>query len=136
MNFRAMIAASFLVLLLFVSEMPVFAQAGLVALSGRVNDPTGLAVAGAKVNAINVGTNVGYPTQTNETGLYNLPSLPPGKYRIEVEKEGFERIVKPDVELHVAETVSIDFSPQVGAVAQTVTVQGGAPLVNTTTSSL
>jgi outer membrane receptor protein involved in Fe transport len=53
-----------------------------------------------------------------------------------VEKEGFERIVNPGVVLHVADNVSLDFALRVGAMAQTVTVQGGAPLVDTTSPTL
>src|SRR5260370_20386745 len=70
----------------------LFAQGGSAELSGRVTDPNGLAVVGAKVQAVNTGTNGTYPTETNEIGLYNLPTVPPGTYRITVEKEGFEQV--------------------------------------------
>ena len=105
-------------------------------LNGRVTDPSGLAVVGVKVQAEHTATGVAYPTETNEAGLYRFPSLPPGIYRIVVNKEGFQGVVRPGVEIHVADNISIDFSLQVGAVSQTVTVEGGAPLVNTTSSSL
>jgi hypothetical protein len=105
-------------------------------LSGGIADSSALAVVGARVQVVNEDTNVTYLSETNEVGRYNLPSLPPGKYRILVDKAGFESIVKPDVELHVADNVSIDFTLQVGTLAQSVTIQGGAPMVNTTTSSL
>ena len=113
-----------------------FAQAGSSNLSGRITDASGSAVIGARVQAVNTATNVAYPAQANDAGLYNLSNLPPGNYNITVDKEGFSGVLRPDVELHVAATISIDFSLQVGRVEQTVTVEGGAPLVNTTTSSL
>jgi hypothetical protein len=109
---------------------------GSAALTGKVADPSGLAVSGASVQATNLATNVVYPSATNDDGIYSLPGLPPGNYRITVEKEGFERIVRPDVVLHVADNISIDFTVQVGTVAQTVTVQGGTPLVETTSGAL
>jgi hypothetical protein len=99
--------------------------------SGRVADPSGAAVVGAKVSAINMATNVTSSTQTNGTGFYNLPGLVPGTYRVIVDKEGFAQIVKPDVQLHVQDNAGINFSLRVGSVTESVTVEGGAPLINT-----
>jgi hypothetical protein len=114
----------------------MLAQSGSVSLSGKITDQSGGIVTGAKVQAVNTATNLAYPAQTNEAGLYDLPSIPPGPYKIVVEKQGFATIVRPNVELHVASEVSIDFTLQVGEVSQTITVSGGAPMVNTTSSSL
>src|SRR5262249_31533543 len=65
-------------------------------------------------------------------GLYDIPSLPPGTYRVIVQKFAFQTIVKPDVELHVQDVVSLNFSMEVGSVAQSITVEGGAPLIQAT----
>jgi hypothetical protein len=51
-------------------------------------------------------------------------------------KEGFQQAVRPGVELHVSDVVSLNFSLQVGLVTQSVTVEGGAPLVATTSSEM
>src|SRR5260370_41362417 len=48
-----------------------------------------------------------------------------------VGKDGFKTIVKPAVELHVPDTVSVNFALEIGSVSESVTVQDGAPLVNT-----
>jgi hypothetical protein len=128
--------AAVVMLVLSLCVTPAFAQVGSAALSGKVADTSGAVVAGVNVKATNHGTGVVYPTVTNDDGIYSLPILPPGKYQITVEKEGFERIVKPDVELHVADNVALDFAIQVGAMTQTVTVQGGTPLLNTTSATL
>src|SRR5262249_187975 len=69
-------------------------------------------------------------------GFYNLPGLIPGTYRVIVEKDGFAQIVKPDVQLHVQDNAGINFSLQVGSVTQSVTVESGAPLVNTQDASV
>src|SRR5207302_4378900 len=74
--------------------------------------------------------------QTNGAGFYNLPSLVPGTYRVTVEKEGFAQIVKPDVQLHVQDNAGINFSLRLGSITESVTVEGGAPLVNTTDASV
>jgi hypothetical protein len=112
------------------------AQGGSASLGGLVTDPSGLAVSGAKVQAVNAATGLEYSTETNESGAYNLPQLPPGSYRILVSKDGFTNLAKPGVEIHAADVLALNFSLEVGSVSQTVTVEGGAPLVDTTTSSL
>jgi hypothetical protein len=104
--------------------------------TGKVTDPGGLIVIGVSVEAVSVNTNVAYPTTTNEAGIYSLSNLPPGEYQITVEKEGFRPVARPGVVLHVADNISIDFALQVGSTTETVTVKGGAPLVNTTDSML
>ncbi len=105
-------------------------------LTGRVTDPSGAVVPGTKVTATNVDTNISSSTQTNEVGLYVIPDLPPGRYRMILQKQGFETIVKPDVVLHVADVIGLNFSMQIGSVSQSMTVQGGAPLIQTETTQL
>ncbi len=115
---------------------PVLAQGGFAALSGRVTDSSGLPVAGANVQLVNNATGVTYSLKTNASGIYSEPSLPPGEYHIIVNAAGFAQMLKPNVELDVAANIDIDFSLKVASSSQTITVQGGAPIVNTTTSSL
>ncbi|PYV21703.1 MAG: hypothetical protein DMG27_20080 [Acidobacteria bacterium] len=79
-------------------------------ITGRVTDPSGAVVPGTKITATNVDTNVSSSTLTNEVGLYVIPDLPPGRYRVVVQKQGFETIVKPDVVLHVADVIGLNFS--------------------------
>jgi len=126
----------FLFLAIFSCSVPARCQTEAAAISGRVADPHGLAVSGAKVSAIHTSTNVTTSTQTNGAGFYNLPSLIPGTYRVIVEKEGFAQIIKPDVQLHVQDNAGINFSLQVGSITQSVTVEGGAPFVNTTDATV
>ena len=113
-----------------------FGQAGSATVRGKVTDPSGLVVVGANVEATNTATSVTHPTATNDAGFYCLSSLPPGRYSLTVEKAGFATIVKPDIDLHAADDISVNFELQIGAIGQTATVLGGAPLVNTTSSSL
>lgn len=113
-----------------------FAQEETAAMNGQITDHDGLAVAGVKVQALNAGTNVSYLADTNETGLYNFPTLPAGTYTVTATKAGFQQAVRPGVELHVSEVIRLKFSLQVGSVAQSVTVEGGAPLVETTSSEI
>jgi hypothetical protein len=100
-----------------------FAQEETAALNGQIMDRDGRAVNGVNVRALNGGTNVSYLADTNKTGLYNFPNLPAGTYSVTATKEGFQQAVRPGVELHVSEVVSLNFSLQIGSVIQSMTVE-------------
>jgi outer membrane receptor protein involved in Fe transport len=101
-------------------------------LAGRVTDPSGAVIVGVKVEATNVETNVLFSGETNAEGLYNIPNLPPGTYRVIVRKFAFRTIVKPDVELRVQDNIGLNFSMELGSVSESVTVEAGAPLIQAT----
>jgi hypothetical protein len=107
------------------------AQSTNASLTGRITDPSKGLIADAKVAAVSADTNVRYESVTNSSGEYSLASLLPGTYRIEVEKNGFKKLIKPDVVLHVQDAPAIDFQMTLGAASDSVTVEAGAPLVNT-----
>jgi Carboxypeptidase regulatory-like domain len=109
----------------------VRAQSTNASLTGRVTDPSSALIAGAKVAAVDADTNRRYETMSGFSGEYYLANLPPGAYRIEVEKSGFKRVIKPDVILHVQDALDIDFEMALGGTTEAVTVEAGAPLVNT-----
>src|SRR5438876_1098 len=73
----------------------------LATITGRITDPNGLVVAGVKIDATNINTNITYSGETNADGLYRIPSIPSGVYRVMVQKVGFAQILKPGVDLHV-----------------------------------
>jgi len=121
--------------LLSLSAM-VRAQSINAGLTGRVSDPSHAVIAGAKIAAISAGTNLHYETLTNASGEYHLSNLPPNDYRIEVEKPGFKRSVRPDVTLHVQDALVIDFEMALGAASETINVEAGALLVNTESATV
>ena len=96
-----------------------------------MTNPSKATIADAKVAAVNTGTNFRYETATNGTGEYTLANLPPGTCRVEVEKSGFKKLIRPDVILHVQDALAVDFEMAVGSVLDSITVQAGAPLLNT-----
>ncbi|MBI3661731.1 MAG: TonB-dependent receptor [Acidobacteria bacterium] len=104
--------------------------------TGQVTDPAGRAVAGAAVVLTNINTNIPYRTETNSEGIYRLTGLLPGIYRANVTRDGFKNIVKGDIELHVQDEVSLNFALQIGSVAESITVEGGAPLLETTNAQV
>src|SRR6516164_8410694 len=112
---KLLFAAALLILLATSQVTSIFLAGPTATLTGRVTDPSGAVMAGVKVEAKNVETNVTYPGETNEQGLYNIPNLPPGTYRVTLQKSAFQTIVKPDVELHVQDVVPLNFSMKVGS---------------------
>lgn len=119
-----------------VVTIPLFAQTPNGNVNGLVSDPTSAAVADAEIIAVNDVTGIQYATKTNREGIYVLPNLPPGPYRVQVSKVGFKTLIKPDIVLNVQDSLSINFTLLIGAFHEIVTVQGGAPLVNTENASV
>jgi Carboxypeptidase regulatory-like domain/TonB dependent receptor len=122
------------IFLLIVSLLGVvrsIAQSPNATINGLVFDPTGAAIAGAEVVVINDATGVQYTTKTNGDGIYVVPNLPPGPYRIQVSNSGFKTIIKPDIIIHVQDALAINFTLPIGAASEVVTVKGSASFINT-----
>ena len=122
---------TFLLILSLLCVAPAIAQSSSATINGIVLDPSGAAIAGAQVMVVNDLTGVQYTTRTNAEGIYVVLNLPPGPYRIQVSNSGFKTIIKPDIVIHVQDALAINFTLPIGAASEVVTVQGGAPLVNT-----
>jgi hypothetical protein len=112
------------------------AQSTNASLSGRVTDPSKARIVGARVVTVSAGTNIRDEAITNAAGEYHLPSLLPGRYRIEVAKTGFKKVIRPDVILHVQDALDIDFEMTLGSASESITVEGGAPLLNTESATV
>jgi hypothetical protein len=110
---------------------PSIAQSPNGTISGIVLDPSGGVIVGAEILIVNDATNVQYSGRTNSEGIYVVPNLPPGPYRLQVSKIGFKTLIKPDIVLNVQDALAINFSLPIGAASETVTVRGGASLLNT-----
>lgn len=124
----------FVVNLLFV--IPVLAQSSNGTISGIVRDPSGAVIPSAEVVVASDATGIRYSTVTNGEGIYVVPNLPPGPYRIQVAKIGFNTMIKPDIVLNVQDALAINFTLPVGAASETITVPGGAPLINTDSAAV
>ena len=133
MRLRGFFCGVFL-FLLFIHRSAAQSPDGTI--SGIVTDPTGAAIAGAEVLVVNDLTRVQYPGKTNDEGIYLVSNLPPGPYRLQVSKFGFKTIIKPDVVLNVQGALALNFILPLGSVSEVVTIQGGAPLVNTESASV
>src|SRR5215471_4480637 len=101
--------------LICASVITVRAQTTSATLSGTITDPNGNVVPDVDVAATNVDTGIVTNTKTNEVGIYVLPSLQPGRYRVVVSQVGFKQITLTNVVLNVQDTVSRNFSLELGA---------------------
>jgi hypothetical protein len=111
-------------------------QVTTATISGTIKDPTDSAIPGAKIVIVNEGTGISRAVQADSTGHYAVLGLNLGTYRVTGSFEGFQTEVRSGIELTVGREVVVDFTLPLGSVAQVVNVQGGAPLVDTTSSSL
>lgn len=105
-------------------------------LVGTITDPSGGIVPGTSVTLTNLGTSEQKATTTDSNGGYQFLSLLPGTYRVEIEKNGFKKIVRQPIDIQVQTATRVDATLQVGDVQQTVNVTAETPLLQTQTASL
>ena len=91
-------------------------------LTGRVTDPNGAIVAGATVTIKNIGTNGENTVTTNDDGSFTFPLLQPGKYSLTVVGQGFNTATREDVEIRVADRITLDVQLQAAGVTGLVNV--------------
>src|SRR6267378_4054188 len=120
------------VVLLLVVPSAVRAQVIKASVRGTIMDDQGAAVADAEVTITNVDTGYTRSMKSGSDGAYNFPDLPLGSYRIQAAHPGFKAATQTGIVLHVADSLAINVSLQVGAVSETVTVEASPVAVETT----
>src|SRR4051812_1412606 len=110
------------------------AQVARSQFNGIVTDSAGGVLVGATVVATNVETNVESKATTTAAGLYVIPYLPVGVYRLRVEAAGFRPAQAEQVTLRAAQTLTLDFKLEVESVAEAMTVT--APVIETSTAEI
>src|SRR3954468_6065186 len=132
--FRAALLAA---LILFYSTTLSYGQMNATGtFSGQVKDATGAAVPDAAVKVTEQQTGIVTSKQSASDGYFTVALLKPGVYSIEVSASGFSTAVRKDVTLQIQQVVQQDFTLEVGNTQQQVTVEGGAPLLNTESTEL
>lgn len=130
MRLNAFLLLGFLVF----SAVPAGAQQNTGSLSGTVTDPNAAVIPAAKVTATNLATGLKTETVTTDAGLYVFASLPIGIYEVSVEKTGFKRLIRSNLEIRVAQRLVLDVQLEIGDVQQTIEVAAQAPLLETANS--
>jgi hypothetical protein len=120
-------------LLLFAGSYSIWGQATTLGqIVGSVTDPSGAAVPGAKVRAVNTQTGVARETVTGESGNFSVLSLIPGVYSVEVTSPNFQKQTQDNLRLEVAGAINLTFRLTVGQVSESVTVEAEAELLKST----
>ncbi|MGA8922748.1 MAG: carboxypeptidase-like regulatory domain-containing protein, partial [Candidatus Dormiibacterota bacterium] len=105
-------------------------------ISGTVRDSTGLVLPEAQVQVTQTDTGLVRSATTNSEGVYVLPSLPIGPYKMEVKKEGFSTFIQSGIVLQVDSNPTLDVSLKVGSVSEQIQVEASATMVETHTSGV
>jgi hypothetical protein len=133
---RLWVAIGVIVCLVLVAFPPrLLAQEFRATLTGQVTDPTGAAVQNAKVTATNVETGSTYTETTTSAGVYYMPYVVPGTYKVKVEAEGFKTAVQDNVLLLAGKYFGQNFKLQVGSFHETMEVTTAPPLLETENAS-
>ncbi|MFO0364773.1 MAG: TonB-dependent receptor domain-containing protein [Acidobacteriota bacterium] len=134
MKSRQLSPAYFALFALLSTTSSAFAQSATGSMAGVVVDPNGAAIPTATVTAKNEATGVEIQSTSSEAGLYVFPQLSTGRYVIMVEKSGFKKLTRQNIEIRIAQRVDLDLKLEVGDVQQSVTVSDQAPLLETSSS--
>ena len=124
------------VALVGVTATPALAQQGRTELRGRIIDETGGALPGVTVFIQNEADGTFREVITGADGSYFAAQLLPGTFSVTVALPGFTTFQTTGYELRVGATVPLDIVLGVGALEETVTVSGQAPLVDLTSAEV
>ncbi|MGC1977765.1 MAG: carboxypeptidase regulatory-like domain-containing protein, partial [Candidatus Sulfotelmatobacter sp.] len=103
---------------------------------GRVADPTGAVLSGAKVTLTNQATAISRDATTNESGDYSFVEVAPGTYTVQFELTGFKKNIQKNIIVDVNQVVTLNSTLQIGGSQETVEVTSEAPQVDTTSTQL
>src|SRR5256714_130163 len=110
---------------------PLMGQAVNATLLGTVTDSSGAAVASVKVTITETNTGISRTSQTNDSGNYVFPDLPPGTYTVTAEQPGFKRASRAGFEVIVNTTRRVDLVLQPGSGSETILVEAETPILQT-----
>lgn len=126
---------SLLVVSLVVLSSAAFAQ-GLGEFNGTVTDPSGGAIAAAKVTVTEAGTGFTRSTVTSSEGFYAFPSLRPAVYNLSVEASGFRTFTDNGISLGADQKSTVNVKLDIGSTSETVSVSADAAQVDTSTATM
>ncbi len=125
-----------LLVLPFALALNCAAQVTTGEILGVIQDPSGAAVADAKVTVRNLDTNATRELTSGIDGRFRFPQLPVGSYQVTVERSGFAKYVQGPIVLRLNQDADLQIKLQVAGLAETVTVSADAPLINTTNAEV
>ena len=125
-NVRRLFPSLRILVLAILTAAPAAAQTSQAEIRGTVVDQSGAALPGVTVTATHVDTGAARTTVTSETGVFLMPALPVGLYRVQLELAGFTSVVRENLHLAVGQSAMLSFTLTLATVQETVTVSGDA----------
>ena len=117
------------------TALPCWSQAVNATLLGTVTDPSGAVVPNARITITETQTGISHTLQTNDSGNYILPNLPPGLYSVTAEAQGFKKETRSDITVLVDTNTRVDIPLQPGSITETIEVKASAAILQTDTAS-
>ncbi len=105
-------------------------------IAGTVSDSSGAAIADATATLTNMDTNEKHNIATDASGNYTFVNILPGRYKVEVEKSGFKKVVRQPILVQIESGLKVDLTMEVGAVNEIIEVKSEVPLLQPETNSL
>jgi hypothetical protein len=121
--------------LLLLAAGAAFSQTDRGTIRGTVLDTTGAVIPGASITVTNAATGVTVDTISTAAGTYSVTALPSGVYNIQVQLQGFKTLLRPNVAVSAGNITGLDLTIELGAIGETLTVVGEAPLIQTESSA-
>src|SRR5439155_948557 len=121
-------------LLVVIGALSAYSQNSSGTLSGLIKDTSNAAVPKAHVTVLNENTGLRRAVETNDDGTFRVPFLPVGIYSVQVQKDRFRSEIQKSVQLEILQVRTVDFTLQVGAVSEAITVQTDSPLLDAESS--
>ncbi|MCU0246576.1 MAG: TonB-dependent receptor [Bryobacter sp.] len=116
--------------------LPGLAQTIYGSLAGTITDPTGGVIVSADVVVRSLDQGTTRETKTDTKGFYRVPSLPPGRYALEVSFKGFEKIIRAPLVVEASVERAVDVALKPSTSVEVVTVTEEAPLIESTKSQI
>ena len=120
----------FLAVVVALLMLPAAARAQTASIAGVVRDASGAVLPGVTVEASSPAIGSVRTTVTDEGGTYRILSLPVGLYTVRFSLAGFSSVSREGIQLETGFTATISPELRVGALEETITVTGGAPIVD------
>jgi hypothetical protein len=121
---------------LLIAALPAAGQLDTGSISGTITDPSGSVVANAKITATEKATGTTYTTVSSNAGYYVFPSVRTGVYTVTISSTGFKTTISTGITVSIGAAAARDFTLQVGATNETVSITASALALETESSDI
>ena len=123
-------------LMLFLSSAIALAQSNTGSIVGTIKGADGAVIPNVNVTITNQLTNRQFTVVTNGDGYYVSPPLQVGEYQVDAKQTGFKTAIRPKISLQIQQTLAVDFTLEIGALTDQVTITAETPVLETTSTTL